>query len=108
MTDNTDDFETLKEEALSRIQDFMNLAYDDRFLTLFSEAEDSDLHELADKALDLYDKLSQRALSPRLPKRPILVSFCPSFFISLCATAMLFFLSGLILTSLMRVNCHRE
>jgi hypothetical protein len=64
MTDNTDDFETLKEEALSRLQNFMNLAYDDRFLPLFTEAEDMDLHSLADKALDLYDKLSQRDRSP--------------------------------------------
>lgn len=61
MTDNTDDFETLKEEALSRLQDFLNLAYDDRFLTLFTEAEDSDLQELADKVLDLSQRLLERS-----------------------------------------------
>jgi hypothetical protein len=60
MSDNTDDFETLKEEALSRLRDFMNLAYDDRFLPLFTDREDSDLQELASKAIDLFERLSDR------------------------------------------------
>jgi hypothetical protein len=64
MTDNTDDFETRKEEALSRLNDFINFAYDDRFAALFTEAEDEDLEELASTIVELSGRLSKRSDYP--------------------------------------------
>jgi hypothetical protein len=56
MTDNTDDFETRKEEALSRLND--------RFAALFTEAEDEDLDELASTIVELSGRLSKRSDYP--------------------------------------------
>lgn len=60
MTDNTDDFAKLKEEALSRLGDFVNFVYDDRFAGLFTESEDEILQELASSAIGIEQALSDR------------------------------------------------
>ncbi|PSB02364.1 hypothetical protein [Merismopedia glauca] len=63
MSDEIDDFEALKESALDKIQEFMNVAYDDQFSSLFTLSEIDELQTLADEAMKLFQILSDRSPS---------------------------------------------